>query len=332
MRTTIYDIAKRANVSGVTVSRVLNNADVPIAPETRNRILSLAKELNYIPNHLAKALVTGKTNTLALIVLSMEEMLGVHYNQMLESVHTAAQEAGYLLITSENINSVAGGGQVDGIIWLADPNMMKEISQGVRSKLVYVWHSELLTDDLSNLIAWNDTLGTYKAVKYLLDLGHKKITAVWGDVKEENSAEHPKVKGYRKAMSDAGLEISEVFGTFDKEQYENGYILMNEFLSNGNRTDAVIARNDFLAIGCMRALKQHGFSIPGDVSVIGYNDTVVARCADPALTSVRTPMDLAGTIAVNQLLKMVNGEIESFTPIVLETSLTLRESCAPFGL
>jgi LacI family transcriptional regulator len=130
-------------------------------------------------------------------------------------------------------------------------------------------------------------------------------------------------------MQEGGAQWLECMGQRSPDQFDNGYLLTQEFLREGGEATAIFARNDFLALGAMRALREAGLRVPQDISVIGYNDTILARCADPPLTSVRTPIAQAGSLAVERLIQAIEEKETRFPGVMLPTSITERASCAP---
>jgi DNA-binding LacI/PurR family transcriptional regulator len=164
---------------------------------------------------------------------------------------------------------------------------------------------------------------------YLLGQGHRSIAGILGDIKPEMEQHSPKVVGFRESMAESNLHWREYIGTRSTDQFENGYLLTKELLADPGDITALFARNDFIALGAVKAIMEAGLSIPDDISVIGYNDTILARCAYPGLTSVHTPIAEAGVIAVEHLIKSIEGNREEFVGAMLPISLTIRDSCAP---
>jgi len=326
MGVTIYDIAEKLNISAATVSRVLNQrGDNLISEATRVRVLEAARDMGYTPNTMARALVTGKTRNIALFAADMQERTGPHFARMLEAMEPKVREYGYRLIVCGELESILGSGMVDGIVLLAasHPQLTPQFDHIAR---IFVYSTLSAAPDS---VCWNDIEGTCEALKYLLSLGHRSIAGILGDITPEMEKNSPKVVGFRKAMMESGLDWREYIGTRSRDQFENGYLLTKELLAERGDITAVFARNDFIAIGAMKAIEEAGLSIPDDISVIGYNDTILARCSYPGLTSIRTPIAEAGVIAAEQLIKTIEGENEKFAGIMLPTSLTVRNSCAP---
>jgi len=324
---TLADVAKRSGVSVATASRVLNNKMVmPIPPATVERIRRAARELEYRPNAIARALATGKTHTLGLY---SQEMTDPHFAQMLEAVEAKARALGFHLIVSSTLDEVSRRGRVDGLLTLGSPTDARFAGLTDRLATVFVYHSSV---PQPNLVAWSDEDGMYLATKHLLELGHRQIVGLlcYGE-----RFPYAKAEGFRKALAEAdthGIECWEAFHADQLKQgnqFENGYLATQQLLQSGETFTAIVARNDFLALGALRALRAAGIAVPEQVSVVGYTDSVYALCADPPLTSVRTPIAEAGEIAVERLVRSIEGEEASFPGIMLPTSLTLRQSCAP---
>lgn len=325
MGVTIYDIAEKLNISAATVSRVLNQrGDRLISEATQARVLEAAKEMGYTPNTMARALVTGKTRNIALFAEYMQERTGPHFARMVEAMEPKVRELGYRLIVCGELESILGSGMVDGIVLLAasHPQLTPQFDHIAR---IFVYST--LTP-APNSVCWNDIEGTCEALKYLQSLGHRSIAGILGDITPDMEEHSPKVAGFRKTRMESGLDWREYIGTQSKDQFENGYLLTKELLADPGDVTALFARNDFIALGAMKAIEEAGLSIPDDISVIGYNDTILARCSYPGLTSIRTPIAEAGVIAAEQLIKTIEGENDNFTGIMLPTSLTVRDSCA----
>lgn len=329
MATTLADVARRSGVSIATASRVLNNKMVmPIPPATVERIKQAARELEYRPNLVARALATGKTHTLGLYSV---EMTDPHFAQMLEAVETKARARGYHLIVSSSLDSVSRRGRVDGTLILGSPNNPEFAALPDRLPTIFVFSDR---QPRPNLVAWNDVEGVFRGTKHLLDLGHRQIVGLFC-YGEETTPPHSKVTGYRQAMQEAGAEPIECWEVSQPDQiahgsqFENGYRAVRKLLREGRKLTAIVARNDFLALGALRALREAGRPVPQSVSVVGYTDSIHALCADPPLTSVRTPIAEAGEIAVERLIGSIDSGETHCRGTLLPTSLTIRQSCAP---
>jgi LacI family transcriptional regulator len=167
----------------------------------------------------------------------------------------------------------------------------------------------------------------YMAVEYLHRLGHRRIVGIWAEAPMNMPI--PKAQGFQRARDEFSLDTEECYGILDADQFVNGYLLAKNLIASGKEFTAVIGRNDLVALGAMKALKEAGKSVPGDVSVVGYNDTNYAKYSDPALTSVRTPIAESGLRAVEELMALLNGRKKPFSMLELSTEIAVRESTSP---
>jgi LacI family transcriptional regulator len=329
LASTLRDVAKRSCVSTGTVSRVLNNKMVmPISPETVERIKQAARDLQYSPNAMARALATGRTHTLGLFSI---EMTDPHFAQMLEAVEAKASAMGYQVIVSGTLDPISRRERVDGLLALASPTDPQFEGISERLSSIFVYNQ---SESHSNLVAWSDEEGMGLAVKHLADLGHRYIVGLFCSG-AGGETPHPKVLGFRSALENTGIQSVECFDMVkpnqrkDGAQCENGYRATQKLIQEGVPFTAIVARNDFLALGALRALKEAGLSVPQNVSVVGYTDSIHAVCADPPLTSVRTPIAEAGEIAVERLIRSIEDRESTFEGTMLPTTLEVRQSSAP---
>lgn len=329
MAVTLSDVAARAGVSIATVSRVLNNKmAMPIPEATIRKIRAAAEELEYRPNRLARALATGRTNTLGLF---SQELTDPHFAQMLEAAESRAASLGYQLIVSTSLASLTDDGRTDGTILLAHPSEVKGRFSETRP-FVYV---DQCVDPIPDVIGWDDSEGASLAVDHLVQLGHRSIAAIWCYGRRPQTSLPPKVQGFRDAVRFADVDSFECWdgsgaaGYHFSDQFQEGYRAVWKLLDKGVAFTAIVARNDFIATGALRALREAGLRVPQDVSVVGYTDSIQAVCADPGITSVRTPIAEAGERAVERLARAVEFPGETFDGTVLKTELVPRDSTGP---
>jgi LacI family transcriptional regulator len=340
------DVAKRSGVSTATVSRVLNNKMVmPIPQETIERIKKAAEDLNYIPNVQARALVTGKTQTIG---VCSSEMTDPHFALMLDAMEAKADVLGYQLIVSKSVDVVSLKGRVDGSVILGSPNDPKFVNIMRHVPTVFVYNAPELRP---NLVGWSDEEGMQLAVEHLADIGHRMLAVLFCYGVEKRTAhmsgmnassemvctravlkQHLKVSGFRKAVQRTGIEAVECWDApypdqiAHGHQIQNGYEAIRRLIAARERFTAVVARNDFLALGAIRALREANIRVPDEVSVVGYTDSIQALCADPPLTSVRTPIAEAGELAIMALIQSISEDQSSFEGKILPTTLTVRQS------
>jgi LacI family transcriptional regulator len=322
---TLADVALRAGVSKTTASRVLNNKlTMPIPQQTADRIREAARELQYVPNRLARALATRRSYTLGLYDRDMTGPIGI---LLLDAIETAARERSYYVLVSARLESVGQAANVDGLIVVGQPPLMPCAPE---CPVVYIYPSR---EAQPNTISWSDYAATREAALYLASRGHRHVAAIYGSHGASRRA------GFCAGVAEAGLtqveylETSETPSFKTREEYDDfylgsGYRLARQMLREQPETTAVFVRNDLLAAGVLRALHEAGVPVPARMSVLSYNDTSLARGATPPLTSIRSPIEEAGRLAVNRLIEAAEGGDPSFPGIELPTSLIIRASTA----
>ncbi|OGV73430.1 MAG: hypothetical protein A3K18_18025 [Lentisphaerae bacterium RIFOXYA12_64_32] len=329
-RVTIRDIAQALNISHSTVSRVLSGwQGGSISDATRQRVVEWSRRLGYTPNSSARALVTGKTGNIALFTPSLEERTGPHFARMLDAVERRSAVLGYRLLVCGQIEALRGSGLADGLIVLGAPDLVDGAALSPALHKVHVCHLSTPPDHLRNIICWSDFDGTRQGTEFLIAMGHRHILGVWGNIAPPPSPRGAKVEGHRAAMAAHGLVARERFGAPSSDQVRAGYLLMAQCLREAPEVTAVVARNDYLAVGCLQAVSEAGLKVPGDVSILGYNDTILAQYAAPPLSSVRTPIAAAGELAVELLHARLQDGAVDIPGRVLGTEVTDRGSCAP---
>lgn len=319
------DVAERAGVSGQTVSRVVN-ASPRVDPETRARVEAAMTDLGYRPHRAARALRTGRTQTIGLVVSTLAS---VGNSRMLQAVADAAATRGYALtvVTLGADGDVAAAFErlaeqgVDGAI------VLNEATARVRGADVGAAGLRLVVvdsprDDRFGVVETDHAGGARSAVTYLLGLGHATVHHLAGP--EASFAAAERERGWRDALSAAGAAVPPVVrGDWTSA---SGFAAASTLLDTG--ATAVFAANDQMALGVLRAAAEAGHAVPGDVSVVGFDDVADAADYRPPLTTVRQDFDALGARAVAAL---VDG-IEVGAPAAFETvptRLVVRESTAP---
>ncbi|MFF2486410.1 LacI family DNA-binding transcriptional regulator [Microbacterium sp. NPDC058062] len=344
-RVSMADVAERAGVSGQTVSRVVN-ASPRVDPETRARVEAAMTELGYRPHRAARALRTGRTQTIGLVVSTLAS---VGNSRMLQAVADAAATRGYALTVvtlgadgvptppplaagassgaSGRVGPVAAAFErlaeqgVDGAI------VLNEATARVRGADVGAAGLRLVVvdsprDDRFGVVETDHAGGARLAVKHLLSLGHATVHHLAGP--EGSFAAAERERGWREALSATGAPVPPVVrGDWTSA---SGFAAASVLLESG--ATAVFAANDQMALGVLRAVAESGRAVPEDVSVVGFDDVADAADYRPPLTTVRQDFDALGSRAVAAL---VDG-IEAGAPAAFETvptRLVVRESTAP---
>ncbi len=333
MKTTISDIARLANVSAMTVSRVINGTG-PVKKETAERIRKLIEELNYQPNLLARSLSSKRTMMIGVIIPKTEHLFLDNYlAQILSGISDILQENNYRLILYpvEKNNSdhqeylnIALNNLVDGLILLkitsADPRLQPLFESGFPSILVNFKQDT----PFCNFVDSENIRGARMAVKYLYDNGHRNIGFMKGFMAEVNAQD--RYSGFIKEMKKLNLSINKnwiVTGNFDQHK---AYEAVGDILKLSSRPTALFCSDDYMAIGAMLRFKEAGLRIPEDIAIIGFDDIELATYVKPALTTVRQPMFDMGEAAARILLDLVAKKLQPPVHRFMKVKLIKRES------
>lgn len=330
MRVTIKDIAKTANVSYSTVSRAL--AGQPQIPdETKKRILKIANEMGYTPNVLAKGLVTKNTYTLGLIV---PDITNPFFPESIQGIEECASEYGYrVYLCNSNWNvekekeclQKLYGSSVDGIIIFPVSDDVSHILD-VQARLPIVFANYKPVNEAYSYVAFNDFRSATIAVEYLIKLGHKNIAYMGG--LETNAANMERIDAYKATMEKCGLSIRPNYILHGEYKQSSGYELTKKLLINNELPTAIIAGDDIMALGVIRAIEEFGLNVPEDISVIGFDDISYASLDKIQLTTVRMPRYAMGQASVQMLMnKIQNPDNAETKSEILETELIVRKTC-----
>ena len=327
-KVTIRDVAKAAGVSTATVSNALNDAEV-INPETKARVLRIAKELNYVPNMSGRMLKASKSKMIGFISSSLT---GPYFSKLIEVMQEECEKYGYglMLIYSQRsqiIRNYVFGGGLDGVFiyegqerFDADEVAYME-EQGIKGILLDREYEGRTVGS----IVFDSFYATYELTKYLIATGHRRIFFLKGpdDVEDSQNRE----RGYLTAMEEAGLAAGQdtiLPGLFTEDV---SYDQVIRWSKTGNpMPDAFVAGNDSSAMGCMNALKTLGIQVPEQVSVTGIDDIDLARYFAPAITTIHMPIEEQARLGVQHLLQLIGGNKPEQMSLKLKGSMVLRES------
>lgn len=322
------DVAKAAAVSHQTVSRVLNGHP-NVRPATRERVLAAIEELGYRPNLAARALASGRSTQLGLVTLN-SMLLGPVAT--LYAVEQAARTAGYSVsITSvgsidrhsvsESVSRLVDQ-SVAGVIIIAPVASRDSALDALPPELPAVV-VEADPETAVSAVTVDSRLGAQLATRHLLDLGHETVVHICGPLDFIEAQE--RIAGWRRTLEKAGAPVPELIqGDWSAQSgYDAGQVL-----ANAPQVTAVFAANDNMALGLLRALNEHGRSVPGEISIVGFDDIAEAGFFTPPLTSIRQDFSEMGRRSVELLLRQVDSG-RMVERIVLAPELVLRESTAP---
>jgi len=332
-RITIADVAQKAGVSKQTVSRVIN--DKPdVAPHTRKRIQDLIKSMGYAPDPIARSM-KGSTLTLGCITPNLSDFnlativqaaqKEAHAKGFFTLVASAASEIDFLPILNEMINR-----RVDGLLVInpRDDSRYRHLLPLMAEDMPIVYIKNMPVDEHVSAVCLDDELGGSIATQYLLSLGHTSIVTILGPENEECTQK--RLAGYAKAHHAGGISVDERLILNGDWTAESGKAAITKLLRYDVRFSAIFAQNDWMAMGAMRALREHGLKIPGHISIAGYDDLPITSYIDPPLTTIRQPIEQFGQIAANLLIDQIKQPHTQPQIIKLEPTLVIRETCAPF--
>lgn len=330
---TIKDIAKLANVSHTTVSRALNDSPL-IKPGTKKKIQEIAAQLNYIPNFNAKSLVMQKSYTIGLFFTSISN--GTSPSFFVDTVK------GVNNVINENYNLFVRGiddyrdfssihhRRFDGIILMSQSEVDNAFIYHVLNQKIplVVINREVSDQSIINILS-NDREGSCQAVKHLIQKGHKDIAIIEGIKGFKSSLERR--EGYLKALIDEQIPIQNEYIVNGNYDMESGYKAMEKLLSLENPPTAVFSSNDDMAVGALNAVFAKGLTVPGDISVIGFDDIQIARYTNPSLTTVKKPIEKISRLGAEKILKAVESQEIKGEKIFVETELMIRKSVSAWN-
>ncbi|MGB9627084.1 MAG: LacI family DNA-binding transcriptional regulator [Thermodesulfobacteriota bacterium] len=334
-KVTIKDIARLAKVSHTTVSRALNDKS-RIHPQTKEKILSIARELNYQPNFFARSLVTKRTKILGLVITTIANPF---YTELAQGIETTARSLGYNIILCSSDSELSTEKQyidmlrskgVDGIIFtsahIGDPNIIELAEEGFPMILVNRRTYHPTVKDKVDYVGVDNIWGGYLAVEHLIRLGHEKIGIIGGS--SESSVGFERLEGGKRALTTYGLEVREdyfVEGNFLKE---SGYKGGKRFLRMDKPPTAIFATNDYMALGTFQAIAEEGIRIPEEIALVGFNDIEFASMRGIELTTIGQKKFEMGEVAVKKLVERIEGgKTETSRQIILEPELIIRKTC-----
>jgi DNA-binding LacI/PurR family transcriptional regulator len=326
----LSDVAREAGVSTATVSRVINEHSY-VSPEIRDKVLRVVRRRNYYPNANARGLASGRSNLIGLVI---SDIANPFFPELVKGMETAAFEHGFeVILANTNYDPARMSSYVRrfierGVRGVAlmtsefDQDLLKELAR--RSVSVVFLDSGEPAPHVSNLAVEYET-GIEEAVTHLAELGHRRVAYVGGPPRMRSSQR--RLKAFRRSMRRhlPAEAVSVYAGDF---RTEGGREAARRLLSDPRRPTAVVVANDVMALGVIQECRQAGLSIPGDLSVIGFDDIAFAALTEPPLTTVSLPRHLLGSKAIEALLATINHPDRRGFEIPIPTSLVVRQSTA----
>ncbi|WP_427179570.1 LacI family DNA-binding transcriptional regulator [Paenibacillus sp. TC-CSREp1] len=316
---TIKDIAKLAGVSYSTVSKALND-DPRIKPATKQKVLAVAEKHQYRKNMLARQLSTGRSNIIGFV---LDELSNPLFSNISGSLHTELKKRGYqmILVVADDGVDVFSQLRVDGcILW--DYALDNRDVFWKKFATLNMPCFVLGTDEAPNspYIKIDRKEGLFKAVEHLISLGHSRIGFI-------GNSQHVKLEGYREALQRTGLAFNESHVLPAHSSWEDGYFAIRNYTFGPDSPTAFIGLNNLVTRGALRALLEAGYSVPRDISIIGYDDLPDMQYAEVALTTIGPPLDELAVQAAELIVSLIRDE-QVEVPVVIQPRLNLRNSTA----
>lgn len=335
MSVTIRDVAKRAGVAPVTVSRVINNSGV-VSPKTRQSVETAIDELGYVPNMLGPSLRSQQTMTLALV---LTDITNPFWTTVMSGAVDIAQNSGYSTILCNTDESEDKQAQylhmllrrrIDGILLVPVSGSPDPIRMIQKQGIPIVILDRQVSDVDVDIVRADSEKGAYELTKYLLSQGHRQIHILTGPPSVSTSVD--RVNGFRRAFEESGLELNDhqiIWGRFTQE---SGYEMTKISLNLTPKPTALFAGNNFLAVGAQRALREMNYRIPDDIVLVAVDEIPPEFTSEPVLTVSNQPAREMGKQAACLLLKRIKGETSSpCKQIVLPTEMIIRNSSGDRG-
>ena len=329
----IYDVAKLANVSQSTVSRVLNNYPY-IKPETKQKVLNAIKELGFSPNEIARGLANNKTNTIGLII---ENISNSFYSETAHIILREARKYNYevIIIDSESdkenfkksIDSLMAK-RVDGII-VASTRMTNDIIVNLIDKNfpIITYNRRIYKDGYNSHVVLDNFLGANMAIEHLVKLNHKRIAYISGPLRY--STFYDRLQGFLSSINTYNLEVDEEIMYMDKLEYKKVYDFAKKLMNSDNPPTAYFSSTDNMALAVMEAAVSEGLKIPEDISVIGCDDIDISGNSFIQLTTIAQQKERMATLTIEKLMKKISDKSnEEKVDIVIKPQLKLRKTTA----
>jgi LacI family transcriptional regulator len=334
-KVTIVDVAAESGVSFGTVSRVINN-DIHVKKETRERVLKTMQRLGFVANRQARSLAGGKSHSIGVLVPDLgtgyigeiirgidAELSLTDLDLILYTTHrTASKEANYVA----NLAT----GMVDGLLLVLPRSPVDFIGNLTQRKFPFVLIDHQGAGRDCPAVGATNWQGAYNATEYLIKLGHARIGFITGSM--DLGCAVDRLDGYRSALRTHHIPFAPELvyeGTFFQP---DGYAGTQTLLDLQVPPTAIFASNDVMAMGVMDAVRSRSLRVPGDVSVVGFDDIPQASLVRPALTTVNQPLEKMGRVATQKLLDLLQKPDTEAERIELPTELIIRDSCCNAGV
>lgn len=330
---TLKEVAQLAGVSRATASRVFT-ASPRVSDEARRAVERAARRLGYVPNRAARSLVTGRNDSVALVIPEPTTRLfgDPFFPSLLRGISEvlAAHDLQLVLLTAQSnadevrLERYLAGGHVDGALLVslhgADPLPGRLLARG----MPVVVGGRPPGEGQVSYVDIDNQAGAFSAVRHLVQLGRKRIATIAGSL--DMSVSQDRLEGYRRALEAGGLPWDRTLAESGDFSHEGGVVAMRALLERHPDLDAVFAASDLMAAGALLALREADRRVPEDVAVVGYEDSPIAATSMPPLSSVRQPNEEMGREMARLLIASIGSQRQVVRRIILATDLVVRES------
>lgn len=330
---TIKDIARKANVSTTTVSKVINNYP-DISPETKKRVLKIIDENNYRPNANARSLSMNKSYSIG-IFFKDHHNSGLRHPFFRDIIYGLEQEFcdfGYDLVLfsskwGDNFKYVekCRHRKVDGTVLMGMLKNDNDLEELIKANIPTVFIDLDIKSENATYVMSDNVKGAQKAIEYLYKLGHRKIGMIMGE--KVTKPAQDRTKGYKKTLKKLNLPFKEnwvVEGGFSED---GGFASMTKILNLNKHPTAIFCHGDEIAIGAIKAIHKSKYKVPDDFSIVGFDDIEISRYINPKLTTIQQNKFKMGKKAAEQLIRIINNPEKIYSPVILPTKLIKRDSC-----
>lgn len=334
---TIKDVAEKAKVSEATVSLVLNNKN-NVREETRQRVLRAIQQLNYHPRHVARGLASRKSGNIGFILTDdhFSRAEPFYTKIFLGTEFESRKYKYYILLTTiprafhveTDLPRFLRDRNVDGVLLAGHvPTALSE--HILKLKMPHVFIDFSPRHKQGNVVMMDNLLGATLAVRHLIDLGHRRIAFIGGDITHPSIAK--RLEGYKQALLEAQLPVADdwVETVESHTASDDGFHATEKLITRGAQFTALFAANDAMAIGAVQCLKKHGREIPAEVSIVGFDDIEAGTHTQPPLTTIRVDKEELGAVALRRLVEMIETKKELPGKVFTPVELVVRQSTAP---
>jgi len=331
---TIYEVSELAGVSLATVSRVLNN-NARVSSKTREKVLTAMNELGYRPNSIAQSLASNRSNSVGILV---SELHGPIWGHMMAGIESELRAAGkHVIITTGHSEQDK---EKDGIEFLLSRNCdaiilhveavsdeyLIELSQGNVPVYLMSRYVDALKD---NCISIDNCLGGYLATKAVLELGHTDVAYITGHQYKPDSIN--RLKGHKQALAEKNIPFNEELLFIGDYKETGGSAGLKHFIDNKLSFSALVCANDEMASGAMKYAREHGYELPQDLSIMGFDNVMFANYLYPKLTTIDNPANEMGKMAANLVLKNIYNQKNITTKNIFEPKVIMRKSVIEYA-